>query len=124
MADRHQMSRLLQASSTQYLQERRITELFESLTAALVHDRPDEPIDYLLRCLRHTAEIGHQNVAFDTFLPSPPTSRSVSAAMQRAEAERPKGMVGDDMCWRLLTFWLSPMGPRALYVKTIQNIRL
>ena len=80
------------AATRVYLEERRVTELFECLTAALVHERPDEPIDFLLKCLDRAADVGYQNVFWDTFLPKlPPISqRAPLRSPSKLKRKRPE----------------------------------
>ena len=58
-----------QAVGDDYVRERRVTELFESLTAALAFRRPEEPVDFLLDCLDTAQRIGYRNVFWDSFIP-------------------------------------------------------
>ncbi|XP_066438126.1 adenylate kinase isoenzyme 5-like [Eleutherodactylus coqui] len=57
------------AEAKDYLQERHIPRLFESLLTGLMYYRPEDPINYLELCLQRVRDLGGpENVQWDTFL--------------------------------------------------------
>ena len=67
-----------------------MTELFESLTAALAYRRPERHIDFLIDCLDTARRVGHENVFWDSFIPelsSRSGSSVVTADVMRSVAQ-------------------------------------
>ena len=66
--------------AAEYLRERRIVELFESLTAALAHDQPSQPLDFIIHNLDRARQIGCENIFWDSFLPPSGSTPRLSPA--------------------------------------------
>ncbi|CAD5113598.1 DgyrCDS2759 [Dimorphilus gyrociliatus] len=54
--------------TAEYLAKRRIPELFQYLTAALVFKKPDSPVDFLIKCVEKLKAMGDDNIFWDTFI--------------------------------------------------------
>ena len=58
-----------------YLREKQVSELFEALTAGLVHHRPEDHCEFLRKSLDHVKDIGVGNLRWDTFVTYEPEVR-------------------------------------------------
>ena len=76
----------------EYLRDRRIVELFECLTAALAHEQPQDPLDFLITNLDRARTLGCENVFWDSFLTS---STRVSPIVAEGTARRNSRSSGD-----------------------------
>ena len=82
-------SHLLFTDSDDYVRAHHVTELFESLTAALAYKQPERHIDFLIDCLDTARRVGHENVFWDSFIPelSSRSSSVVTADVTRNVAQ-------------------------------------
>ena len=80
---------LLATDSDDYVRAHHVTELFESLTAALAYKQPERHIDFLIDCLDTARRVGHENVFWDSFIPelSSRSSSVVTADVTRNVAQ-------------------------------------
>uniref|UniRef100_A0A915KC21 Uncharacterized protein n=1 Tax=Romanomermis culicivorax TaxID=13658 RepID=A0A915KC21_ROMCU len=59
-------------AARKYLQEKDIAGLFETLMTGLIYTRPDDHIDFLLRCLNTIKKNNGQKLNWDAFIENPP----------------------------------------------------
>ena len=78
--------------AAEYLRDRRIVELFECLTAALAHEQPQDPFDFLIAHLDRARTLGSENVFWDSFLTS---SSRVSSVVAEGTARKNSRSSGD-----------------------------
>jgi len=60
-----------------YLCKKEIPQLFESLTAGLLHHKPDEPVRFMQLCLAELNVIDKSRLRWDTFIEWKPPSDEI-----------------------------------------------